>query len=308
MKHMRKTKNKVLIIIYATLVGLTLSVNSASANGVHVKSKQGFKHKKTVVYLKQLPIIHHKHIIGIAAVKAANKHALQRPQSSAYINSIMDFTYTPGGLYQVYCAPLSVTDLQFQVGERIVSVAAGDTMRWEVSKTFSGLGDSRVEHLLIKPTESDITNSLVITTTLRTYHLLLRATDHTYMAVITWNYPNSHGFVQNYRDVTDSNQDISAKDFSLKNMDFDYKIYLINGGQPSWLPTTIFNDGHKTYIQFPKTMQEAPTLFLGEKNNIKAINYRVKGNYYIVDAVIQKAQLRLGQSSQVIQIVHGKQL
>ena len=283
MKHdERYNMKKKLVVIIA---GLIFLINCVYANGFATK----------------------KPVVGIVAVKAANKRALQRPRSSSYINSIMNFMYMPGALYKIYCAPLSVTDVQFQIGERIVSVAAGDTLRWEVSKTFSGLGQNRVEHLLIKPIESGITNSLVITTTLRTYHLLLHATDHTYMAVVDWNYPRSHGFVQKYRDVSGADQQgFVFKRLSLKNLDFNYKIYMVKGRQPVWLPTTIFSDGKKTYIQFPKNMQEAPTLFLGEKNNIRALNYRVKGNYYIVDNVIQKAQLRLGQHhSQIVQVVHN---
>lgn len=248
----------------------------------------------------------YQHKAGIAAVNAANQQALRRPRSNSYINSIMNFTYMPGALYQIYCAPLSVTDLQFQLEEKIISVAAGDTFRWEVSKTFSGSENNQVEHLLIKPTESNLTNSLVVTTSLRTYHLLLHSTYHTYMAVVTWHYPNSRNLVKKYRSITTA-QNYLSNGLRLANLDFNYKLSLISGcQQPDWSPITVFNDGQKTYIQFPKNMQEAPTLFVGDKNNFKAANYRVKGNYYIIDRVVQQMQLCLGlQRSQIIQIVHN---
>jgi len=254
---------------------------------------------------KQLSKNRYQHKTGIAAVNTANQRALRRPKSNSYINSIMNFTYMRGALYQIYCAPLSVTDLQFQLGEKIISVAAGDTFRWEVSKTFSGSEDNQIEHLLIKPVESNLTNSLVVTTSVRTYHLLLHSTYHTYMAVVTWHYPSSRNLVKKYRNMT-TTQNYLSKGLRLANLDFNYKLCLIRGKQPSWAPVTVFNDGQKTYVQFPKNMQEAPTLFLGDKNNVKAANYRVKGNYYVIDSVVQQMQLCLGlRSSSIIQIVHN---
>ena len=116
------------------------------------------------INVKKLPVHVHRRLVGVAAVNAANRKALRKARSSEYINSIMNFNYMPGALYQIYCAPLSVTDLQFQIGEKIISVGAGDTLRWQLSKTYSGSAAARIEHLLIKPIDSGLTNSLVITT------------------------------------------------------------------------------------------------------------------------------------------------
>jgi type IV secretion system protein VirB9 len=279
--------------------------SSAQANSIIKHSHITIKPTKKI-RVKQSSKHRYQRKTGIAAVNAANQQALRRPKSNSYINSIMNFTYMPGALYKIYCAPLSVTDLQFQLGEKIISVAAGDTFRWEVSKTFSGSEDNQIEHLLIKPVESNLTNSLVVTTSFRTYHLLLHSTQHTYMAVVTWHYPSSRSLVKKYRNMTTVRNYLS-KGLRLTKLDFNYKSYLLRGNQqPSWTPTTIFNDGQKTYIKFPKNMQEAPTLFLGDRNNFKAANYRVKGNYYIIDHVVQQMQLCLGlRSSPVIQIIHN---
>jgi len=77
-------------------------------------------------------------LVGPDAVVEANKKALRQANSGNYFNSIMTYDYMDGALYQIYSEPLKVTDVQFQTGERIISVAAGDTMRWQVSKTYSG--------------------------------------------------------------------------------------------------------------------------------------------------------------------------
>jgi len=292
-------------IFFSAVLIFMMLFSCVKANSIIKHSHITVKPTKKI-RIKQLSKNRYQHKTGIAAVNAANRQALRRPKSRSYMNSIMNFTYMPGALYQIYCAPLSVTDLQLQLGEKIISVAAGDTFRWEVSKTFSGSEDNQTEHLLIKPIESNLTNSLVVTTSLRTYHLLLHSTQHTYMAVVTWHYPSSRNLVKKYRNMKTVHNYLSSG-LHLANLDFNYKLYLIRGSQqPCWSPITIFNDGQKTYIQFPKNMQEAPTLFLGDKNNVTAANYRVKGNYYIIDSVVQQMQLCLGlQRSPIIQVVHN---
>ncbi len=243
-------------------------------------------------------------LTGMAAVQTANRKALSLPSSSGYINSIMTFNYMPGALYQIYCAPLSVTDVQFEDNEHVISVAAGDTLRWQVSKTYSGMGADRNEHLVIKPISSGLTNSLVITTDRRTYHLLLRSTNKTYMASVTWQYPGESGdFVQTFDNQIPSasiDSDVS-QNLTISQLDFNYNVTVVAGPKPDWTPKMVFNDGHKTYIQFSSSMQEAPTLFIGsDPKNDRIINYRVVGNYYIVDGLFNQAQLRLGQKNPII--------
>lgn len=241
-------------------------------------------------------------LTGEAAIQNANRKAMRQPKSGEYINSIMNFDYMEGALYQIYCAPLSVTDIQFQTNEHLVAVGAGDTMRWQVSKTYSGSGGTRQEHLLVKPIEEGLVNGLVVTTDLRTYHLVLHSTNKTYMASVAWRYPDADGLIQN---INDTQSYASAADatsqLDINRMDTNYEIKIVKGPHPDWYPRMVFNDGNKTYIKFPSHMQQAPTLFIG--NNVKTdqlINYRVAGDYYVVDSLFPEAQLRSGQDDQVI--------
>lgn len=240
-------------------------------------------------------------LVGKPAVRAANRRATRSPRSQGYINSIMTYDYMPGALYQIYCAPLCVTDVEFQTGEKIISVAAGDTLRWQVSRTYSGSVD-RHEHLLIKPIDQGLKNSLVVTTDRRTYHLILYSDADTYMASVTWRYPGEDSdFVMRFNKFPSkdgsSNLPI-ASGLHLSSLDFNYKAALVKGSDtPSWTPLMVFNDGSKTYIQFPANMQVAPALFVGHGyGNERVVNYRVEGNYYIIDKVIKEAELRVGQT------------
>lgn len=285
-------------------VNYNLAVNSQASN-----SPVNTKYVPVPVPGQMMPIPSKKSsgktssLTGEEAVTTANRKASQMPSSSHYINSIMTFDYMTGALYQIYSAPLRVTDIQFQNSEHIISVGAGDTLRWQVSKTFSGTGLNRAEHLLIKPTEEGLTNSLVVTTDQRTYHLMLHSTANTYMASVAWHYPEGDGFLEKFDDGEAGGKggDYADVGVNINSLDFRYKIKLVKGPTPDWYPRMAFTDGKKTYIMLPTQMQEAPTLFVGNSTKTNQIvNYRVQGNYYVLDGVFGQIQLRSGQEGQIV--------
>ncbi|OYX83931.1 MAG: P-type conjugative transfer protein TrbG, partial [Azorhizobium sp. 32-67-21] len=127
-----------------------------------------------------------------ARIEAANSAARVQPSRSGYFNAVQVYPYADGALYQVYTAPGQVTDIALQPGEQLVGagpVAAGDTVRWIIGDTESGSGANRRLHILVKPTRADLQTNLVINTDRRTYHLELRAAERTYMASVSWSYP-----------------------------------------------------------------------------------------------------------------------
>lgn len=247
------------------------------------------------------------HLTGEAAIEAANKKSTKQANSGKYINSIMNFDYMPGALYQIYCAPYSVTDVQFQNNEHIVAVGAGDTARWQVTKSYSGVGATRQEHLFIKPTEDSLNNSIVVTTDLRTYHLMLMSTSKTYMASVTWRYPEGDNgmLIENLDDESAENPIDLANAVDTSNLRFNYQLrQLTKSGKPDWYPRMVFNDGKKTYIKFPPNMQETPNLLIGIGGKTNQVtNYRLQGDYYVLDSVVYYAQLCGGpEGKTVIQI------
>lgn len=259
---------------------------------------------------------HAKRLSGIDAVNAANKKSMIQPASSDYINSITTYTYMPGALYQIYTAPLNVTDIEFETGEHIISVAAGDTLRWQVSRTFSGLGTDRHEHLLLKPIDEGLNNNLVIMTDRRAYHLQLHSTSDSYMSSVKWLYSGEdQSLVRTYDKTFDAtittanrNSRFNTQGLELNTLDFNYHAEIVSGSKktPSWIPQMVFNNGSKTFIQFPSNLQQAPTLFVADGNGPShTVNYRVDGNYYIIDSVAKKMELRVGQvDPTVVRILH----
>lgn len=122
-------------------------------------------------------------------VSGANDAARLEPVKDGYINAIQVYPYTKGALYQLYAAVNQVTDIALENGEKLVSVSAGDTVRWVVGDTSSGEGKDAQVHILVKPVAADLETNLVVTTDRRTYHLEMRSSDKTYMASVSWTYP-----------------------------------------------------------------------------------------------------------------------
>jgi type IV secretion system protein VirB9 len=235
-------------------------------------------------------------ITGNTAVNHANQASIKKPTSGNYVNAIMYFDYQPGLLYQIYCAPLHITDIELQSGEKIISASGGDTNRWSISETESGgASGQQTPHLLIKPRESNINNVVVVTTNQRTYHLLFKSSNTTYMPIVAWRYPND-GLIINHPSSSTTADNTETSVNQLNKLDFNYTVQLVTGGQlPDWMPIMIFNDGKKTYIRFSKLSTNSPTLFVDNGGNPRVVNYRVAGDYYIVDAVIRQGELRMGQ-------------
>ena len=122
-------------------------------------------------------------------VSKANAEARIAPTREGYVNAIQVWPFTDGALYQVYAAPGRVTVVSLQPGEELVTVAAGDTVRWIVGDTSSGSGDALRVNVLVKPIRSGLKTNLVITTSRRTYLLELTSTERAWMASVSWDYP-----------------------------------------------------------------------------------------------------------------------
>ena len=238
-------------------------------------------------------------------VTGANAAARMEPVKDGYINAIQVYPYTKGALYQLYAAVNQVTDVALEPGEKLVSVSAGDTVRWVVGDTSSGEGKDVQVHILVKPVGADLETNLVITTDRRTYHLELRSSQATYMASVSWTYPGSElvSLKKSRAESDAATNAVAEVGVKLDELRFRYRIE----GDAPWKPTQVFDDGAKVYIQFPPGLaqSEAPPLFvIGPDGKPALVNYRVRGTTYIVDRLFAAAELRLGTAPQrVVRIV-----
>lgn len=228
--------------------------------------------------------------------------ALVEPSVDGYVNAIQIYPYTEGALYRLYASPGQVSNVALQPGEALVSVSAGDTVRWVVGDTVSGSGNSARAHVLVKPISSGIRTNLMIATDRRTYHLELEAVTSGYMAALSWRYP-----ADELAGLTARNDRALARDagsiergLTLEGLNFDYRM---SGDSPDWKPVRVFDDGRQVFIQMPDSISttDMPPLFvLGSDGDAELVNYRVRGNYYVVDRLFRAAELRLGERNQTV--------
>jgi type IV secretion system protein TrbG len=230
-------------------------------------------------------------------ITQANEAARMQPVRDGFINAVQIYPFSAGALYQVYAAPGQVTDIALQPGEQLVGagpVAAGDTVRWIIGDTESGAGDQRQVHILVKPTRPELQTNLVINTNRRTYHMELRSTEKTYMASVSWQYPQDQLIALRRHSARAVAAQPVAAGADISKLNFRYRI---EGDAAPWRPLRAFDDGQKVYIEFPSGIGqgEIPPLFvIGPSGGSELVNYRARQNFYVVDRLFAAAELRLG--------------
>jgi type IV secretion system protein VirB9 len=203
----------------------------------------------------------------------------------------------------IVCAVLQVCDVALQAGEQVNSINLGDTARWTVEPAISGSGATEIQHLMIKPQDVGLETTLTVTTDRRTYHLRLRSHRTEYMPAISFTYPEEAqakwAAIQHREKQERAANTIPATGEYLGDLSFNYDL----SGSANWKPVRVYNDGRKTVIEMPASMQqtEAPTLLIVRRegglfsdDETVMVNYRVQNNRYIVDSVFDRAILIAG--------------
>jgi type IV secretion system protein VirB9 len=203
----------------------------------------------------------------------------------------------------VDCAPLRTTDIQLEPGETITDVASGDSERWLVTPASSGDPRNPTPHLAIKPTAAGISTNLTIYTTKHIYHLMLRSRTGHEIQEVAFYYPedlqqamqDADYAAAKARDPQSQPDGVVASLASLDPGALNFS-YAVSGPKLPWKPVRAFDDGTHTYIQMPATTKssEAPALLVAAGDGSEMVNYRVRGDYYVVDKLFDQAVLVSG--------------
>ena len=222
---------------------------------------------------------------GYAAVTAANAQARAYATPDAYINAVLYYDYEAGRIYTLQTSPRFLTAVLLRPGEKLIAKAAGDTVRWVLGETVQGSGANQQVVVLIKPIRGGLKTNVVLTTDQRTY--LLEAVSReggTYTSAISWNYPQEQMQALAAAQAAQA-QSVVAPTLAIDQLHFDYKVEAIHMKAPRWQPLRVFDDGLKTYIQFPVNMAatDAPPLFPGRpgRHAAQLVNYRYLNGYYV---------------------------
>jgi len=233
----------------------------------------------------------------------ANHKASQAPDRSDYFNAIVQYSYETGTLYQVFAAPMRITDIALEPGEKILGQpASGDVVRWLLALGKSMDHGIEQWHVYLKPTRPELETNLAINTDRRSYLLELHSYADTYMAAVVWHYPEDElaRMRAQAADLAASEKSASPV-VGIDALNFGYAIEVVQG-TPAWTPLQAFDDGRRTFVRLPAAMrvEEAPALFVLRDKETQLVNYRVKGDTYVIDRLIDAAELRVGQQNQEI--------
>lgn len=226
----------------------------------------------------------------------ANAAALQGPREASLVGALHEFAYQVGALYQVQAAPQRITDIALEPGETLLSVSAGDTTRWIVGDARSGVGRAAQVHVLVKPNAAGLSTNLIIMTDRRVYHIELRSVTGPAMAAVSWRYPDDLTLTGIGGPIDQRLEEVAAG-VPVEGLNFRYRI---SGDRTDWRPLRAFDDGRRAFIQMPEGMAatDAPPLFVIGESGPELVNYRVRGRFYVVDRVFDRAEMRLGDRRQ----------
>lgn len=228
----------------------------------------------------------------IEILTAANRNARQSPTRDGFAKARHVYTYEPGALYEVYANPNYVSTILLEPGETLADIAAGDTSRWMVSQAEGeSEGDARTI-VMVKPNAAGLRTNIVLITDRRTYLIeAVSQTGSTYSAQIAWTYSTSSG---------------AGMAAPIDAINFNYRIRTTQGRRPVWMPTRVFDDGRRTWVEFSPDVvaSELPPLFVITGEGAELVNYRTQagpsGQRYMVDRIFDVGELRLGTRSPIV--------
>jgi type IV secretion system protein TrbG len=227
----------------------------------------------------------------------------QHASETISVKGKMLFTWSEGGIYELQTATFHETAIELQPGEVLTGKdlpTAGDTTRWTVAATRTGMAPNESIVLIVKPLEADLETNMTITTNRRLYSVILKSNERTYMPLVAWLYPQDEARAQQEQLAHAQAVDAEAEPLAVDPDKLNFNC-TISGSKVPWAPLRVYDDGAKTYLQMSPEMAsfEAPALFVLEKNDPLLVNYRVKHSLYIVDRLFDRAQLRVGAKTAV---------
>lgn len=228
-----------------------------------------------------------------------------KPDFETFSGGPVTYDFVPFRQYQIFVAPNQQTDVILQPGEQIMGKPVmGDNKYFYLTNEFSRVHGQPTVNLFLTATVAGQETNITIITDRRTYRFVVSSYRHTYMPIVQYDYRFEDG-----SDLGGSNPAVASSGPYNQNqifvyapidrLDMNYAILAQSINKPAWAPVMVFNDGTRTYIQFPGAKGEAyaPALFaLDSSGRPTLVNYTVRGVWYIVDQVLKKAELVLNKN------------
>ena len=188
-------------------------------------------------------------------------------------------------------APMQISDIELEAGETINEILVGDSARWLVE---SGSSRAGITHIFIKPVDSGLQTSLVVTTNRRVYHMKLvsRRSGHTPYVGFLYESQLQAVLKKESQEKAWNTAIEDGRQVDMSNLNFGYKVK----GKAPWRPVKVYDDGQKMYLRLPdnSVRNEVPALLVRQGDEDILVNYRLKNNTFEVDGIFQAVVLITG--------------
>ncbi|MGL4209460.1 MAG: P-type conjugative transfer protein TrbG [Candidatus Adiutrix sp.] len=188
-------------------------------------------------------------------------------------------------------SPMQISDIELEAGEIVNEILVGDSARWLVESGSSGNG---ITHIFVKPFDSGLTTSLVVTTNKRVYHMKLisRLNGHTPYVGFLYQEQALALAARESKERRFNTANIEGESIDLSGLDFNYKVL----GKASWKPIQVYNNGQQTFVRLPDSAakKEVPVLLAMKGRREQIVNYRVRNNTFEIDGLFEHLALISG--------------
>ena len=195
------------------------------------------------------------------------------------------FSFTPYTTYKIIALYDNPSYIEFEEGEAIATIVNPKKNAWQTVASNN--------RLFIKPEESDADTTITVMTNKRVYYFEMHALepeddfDPNYTISFKFKYPTNE---ESKTIRTYAKSILPDIDQNPWKYNFNYTVT----GEDNLYPVKIFDDGEFTYFEFPRTAK-MPAVFAVDSSGFESIvNFRIVGEYLIVEEVSSKFTLRNG--------------
>ncbi|CEI84945.1 Conjugal transfer protein TrbG/VirB9/CagX [Ehrlichia minasensis] len=227
--------------------------------------------------------------------------AKQEVRSIAQDNHIKVMTYNPHAIHKYTGFYGYQSSILFEEGESIDTISMGDSTGWQLMP--------KGNRLFIKPVADKADTNATIITNKRVYYFEFfaeeaKGLDDPRLAYeVRFLYSSTENLVGEdssgmiFPVSQPAIPDLTDTEVAKKGLNFDYLVSH-NRGSQRIVPLKIFDDNQFTYMQFAHINADLPSIFTVDSEGYESlINFRVSGDYVIIERVSDVFTLRYGSDT-----------
>ena len=235
-----------------------------------------------------------------AVSQAASRHTM-RPSAKDFHGVKVQYPWIEDKLWAIEVEPHKPVHLLFDLVDGWLEWSGMDTGEkgwWEVKEKKTGTPPHEQGHLLVTAKEAGKRGEMTVLTGRGAIYLSFHSIEDGGMTAVSWKHPPAPPIT-----TARNGAGVFYTGYQRSTI----------GHAPLWTPDGIWDSGEddgRTLIHFPKALKsmEAPLLWVIARDGAKhLVNYRVKGQWYIVDQLFERGELRVGpgDDAEVIIIERG---